>query len=188
MKKILYLVLLSLSVAALAYGLEIDIVYSGSIDEKTAKAISADKVYDEEKLDKLVSSYLGENTTVLVYKDYKNYNSLEPLAVYIDGVRKSYNAQFSSSTIYPTIQDNIDNAYQTGGRTGAICRDGSRSSATGRGACSHHGGVARWLYAKIKDENAKIAFICKDYYLEAEGHNNCSKHQGILFQIKNRSY
>lgn len=32
------------------------------------------------------------------------------------------------------------------GRTGAICHDGSRSSATGRGACSHHGGVAQWLY------------------------------------------
>lgn len=31
------------------------------------------------------------------------------------------------------------------GRTGAICRDGWRSSATGRGACSHHGGVAYWL-------------------------------------------
>lgn len=30
-------------------------------------------------------------------------------------------------------------------RTGAICRDGWRSSATGRGACSHHGGVAYWL-------------------------------------------
>jgi hypothetical protein len=31
-------------------------------------------------------------------------------------------------------------------RVGAICKDGTRSSATGRGACSHHGGVARWLY------------------------------------------
>lgn len=31
-------------------------------------------------------------------------------------------------------------------RTGARCRDGSYSSATGRGACSHHGGVAQWLY------------------------------------------
>lgn len=30
-------------------------------------------------------------------------------------------------------------------RTGAICRDGWRSSATGRGACSHHGGVLRWI-------------------------------------------
>lgn len=35
----------------------------------------------------------------------------------------------------------------SGARIGAICKDGSRSSATGRGACSHHGGVARWLYA-----------------------------------------
>lgn len=31
-------------------------------------------------------------------------------------------------------------------RIGAICRDGTRSSATGRGACSHHGGVSSWLY------------------------------------------
>lgn len=30
-------------------------------------------------------------------------------------------------------------------RTGAICKDGSRSSATGKGACSHHGGVSYWL-------------------------------------------
>ena len=31
-------------------------------------------------------------------------------------------------------------------RVGAICCDSSRSYATGRGACSHHGGVCRWLY------------------------------------------
>ncbi len=29
-------------------------------------------------------------------------------------------------------------------RVGAVCKDGTLSSATGRGACSHHGGVARW--------------------------------------------
>ena len=34
----------------------------------------------------------------------------------------------------------------SGTRTGAICKDGWRSTATGRGACSHHGGVATWLY------------------------------------------
>lgn len=34
----------------------------------------------------------------------------------------------------------------TGVRRGAICRDGWTSSATGRGACSHHGGVSTWLY------------------------------------------
>lgn len=30
-------------------------------------------------------------------------------------------------------------------RVGAICRDGTRSQATGRGACSRHGGVSQWL-------------------------------------------
>ena len=31
-------------------------------------------------------------------------------------------------------------------RCGAVCHDGWVSSATGRGACSHHGGVHHWLY------------------------------------------
>lgn len=33
-----------------------------------------------------------------------------------------------------------------GKRVGAICKDGWRSSATGSGACSGHGGVDHWLY------------------------------------------
>jgi hypothetical protein len=32
-------------------------------------------------------------------------------------------------------------------RMGAICNDGTQSSATGSGACSHHGGVSCWLYS-----------------------------------------
>ncbi len=35
-----------------------------------------------------------------------------------------------------------------GPRIGAICRDGWRSHSTGRGTCSHHGGVREWLYAE----------------------------------------
>jgi hypothetical protein len=31
-------------------------------------------------------------------------------------------------------------------RRGAVCNDAWVSSATGRGACSSHGGVARWLH------------------------------------------
>uniref|UniRef100_A0AC35GA90 Uncharacterized protein n=1 Tax=Panagrolaimus sp. PS1159 TaxID=55785 RepID=A0AC35GA90_9BILA len=31
-------------------------------------------------------------------------------------------------------------------RVGAICMDGWHSSSTGRGTCSHHGGVREWLY------------------------------------------
>jgi len=32
-------------------------------------------------------------------------------------------------------------------RTGALCKDNTSSSATGRGACSHHGGVSCWNYS-----------------------------------------
>lgn len=34
-------------------------------------------------------------------------------------------------------------------RVGAVCNDGTRSKATGRGACSHHGGVKYWLYKNV---------------------------------------
>jgi hypothetical protein len=32
-------------------------------------------------------------------------------------------------------------------RIGAICNDGATRSATGSGACSHHGGVSCWQYS-----------------------------------------
>lgn len=35
-------------------------------------------------------------------------------------------------------------------RVGAICKDGTSSKATGRGACSHHGGVKEWKYESKK--------------------------------------
>lgn len=46
----------------------------------------------------------------------------------------------------PVPQPVAQPAAPSGGRTGAVCRDGSTSGATGRGACSHHGGVDHWLY------------------------------------------
>lgn len=30
-------------------------------------------------------------------------------------------------------------------RTGAVCNDGTTSTATGSGACSHHQGVDHWI-------------------------------------------
>lgn len=43
-----------------------------------------------------------------------------------------------------------DNAVTSGDcpadqRTGAICNDGTTSTATGSGACSSHGGVKSWI-------------------------------------------
>lgn len=54
-------------------------------------------------------------------------------------------------------------------RTGAICFDGWVSSATGRGACSHHGGVAKWMYETVYlksyeqclSEARKIKYECR---------------------------
>ncbi|MFD3162836.1 SH3 domain-containing protein [Herpetosiphon sp. NSE202] len=52
-----------------------------------------------------------------------------------------------TATPTPKPQPTARPASNSGQRVGAICRDGTRSNATGRGACSHHGGVDHWLYA-----------------------------------------
>lgn len=55
----------------------------------------------------------------------------------------------SCSEKSPTGSNNSSATYQseTGdcNRVGAICNDGWESTATGQGACSHHGGVKVWL-------------------------------------------
>jgi hypothetical protein len=38
---------------------------------------------------------------------------------------------------------------KTGARCGAVCNDGTTSSATGGGACSRHGGVSQWTYCDL---------------------------------------
>ncbi|MGB1393395.1 MAG: SH3 domain-containing protein [Flavobacteriaceae bacterium] len=59
-----------------------------------------------------------------------------------------------SMVLYDGIQGYVFSKYIKTGkaivttysvRTGAKCRDGSTSGATGRGACSHHGGVSYWV-------------------------------------------
>lgn len=49
----------------------------------------------------------------------------------------------------PTSSSNQETTSTTGdcpnGRSGAICKDGTRSTATGSGACSSHGGVQTWI-------------------------------------------
>ena len=40
-------------------------------------------------------------------------------------------------------------------RTGAVCNDGTTSTATGSGACSHHGGVKYWTYRPCKADSIR---------------------------------
>lgn len=63
-------------------------------------------------------------------------------------------APLPAPTVEPTVATPPQPAYTGlpecqglpgGARYGATCGDGSRSGATGSGACSHHGGVAQWL-------------------------------------------
>jgi hypothetical protein len=51
-------------------------------------------------------------------------------------------------------------------RVGATCKDGSESGATGRGACSWHGGVRVWLYEQpswVYDNKEKNASRTRTY-------------------------
>lgn len=53
--------------------------------------------------------------------------------------------EYPGTMIHWTTKTYTPAPKSNGYRTGAICKDGWRSSATGRGACSHHGGVAYWI-------------------------------------------
>ncbi len=49
-------------------------------------------------------------------------------------------------TSVETLTKRCMEAHSSTVRVGAICSDGWRSHATGRGACSWHGGVSEWIY------------------------------------------
>lgn len=60
----------------------------------------------------------------------------------------TYVKEKNLSTIHNVSkQNNLHKQISSSYRIGAICSDGTRSYATGQGACSHHGGVAYWLYS-----------------------------------------
>ena len=55
--------------------------------------------------------------------------------------RTYYRNSEQQNDTYPSIIEQNDKV-----RVGAICNDGTISNSTDRGTCSHHGGVAEWLY------------------------------------------
>tara|TARA_B110000967_G_C18884171_1_gene562907 strand:+ start:2278 stop:2682 length:405 start_codon:yes stop_codon:yes gene_type:complete len=90
----------------------------------------------------------------IVFK-LKRYNNLRLI--------KNDSANWSKIS-YDGIQGYVSSKYIKQGkaivttysvRTGAKCRDGSTSGATGRGACSHHGGVSYWLTRDKKSVRIK---------------------------------
>jgi hypothetical protein len=70
------------------------------------------------------------------------------------------------------------------GSTGSVCKDGTKSEASGKGACSGHGGVdatATAVAAKAAKSKGKAAaqVTCTDGTLSKGGQGACSGHGGI---------
>ena len=101
------------------------------------------------------STLENENTKNDFYskKNSNNYKSLDN--------SNHFNSYKTQKNYYPTYNSNSKSDYtseydyddydyenSTEGkiRVGAICNDGTRSYSTGSGTCSHHGGVAYWIY------------------------------------------
>ena len=47
----------------------------------------------------------------------------------------------------PRLAPTPTGTVASGSRIGAVCVDGSRSTAIGKGACAQQGGVDHWLFA-----------------------------------------
>ncbi len=159
--------------------------YQGSPGEKTVLALSIENVPDSAAAMQILESRAGDNALALLYQDYKQVTESAPIAVYRQGQPALYHANPAREDEYFDIDSEISSATIRGGRTGAICEDGTRSDATGRGACSHHGGVSSWLHSTRPDRSATIAIICEDYRLIAGDDVECDN---ILAEVKNRSY
>lgn len=70
-------------------------------------------------------------------------------------------------------------AFAQGG-TGSVCKDGTKSEASGKGACSGHGGVdAAATKAAKSTKKAAAQVTCTDGTMSKGGQGACSGHGGI---------
>ncbi len=175
------------STSAHAQGEGYDTIYRGTAAGRTIQAISVQQAHAPARLDDLVTPIATSASVVLVYINHQRVTEATPHAVYEGGERTAYTEAPAATSTWNTIRQETRSAYVSGGRTGAVCEDGWRSSATGRGACSHHGGVAYWTHARYRDTDAVVATICVDHRLVAGGGSRC-REAGTLAQVKNKSY
>jgi hypothetical protein len=102
------------------------------------KQVSTQGVNGERTIAYEITYIQGKETA---RKEIKNEVTKQPVTqITLVGTYVAPAPVTQQTTTTPTTQSS------SGARTGATCNDGSRSNATGRGACSHHGGVAYWLY------------------------------------------
>jgi hypothetical protein len=120
-------------------------------------------------------AFLIYNTIKDLFRKYKTATILIALLIWFTSAQGIFNRiilgprdnQAMAELLYKKARETKE--Y----RIGAICSDGWESSATGRGACSWHGGVEEWLYEtetyysrsleECKDEAEQMSLL--DYYV-----------------------
>lgn len=86
----------------------------------------------------------GTRTIKTAYSRWNNSQKGDPVTVSTIAAKDQITAVGTAKA--PRIPIYTTPSSGGGGRTGAVCQDGWNSSATGSGACSHHGGVAYWIH------------------------------------------
>ena len=92
----------------------------------------------------------SEDKITLSKENYSNGNLSGRFATYYangkpEEVGNYYNGKKTGTWYYYDYDGDYTQTRFMQVRVGAICNDGWESDATGRGACSHHGGVNYWL-------------------------------------------
>lgn len=127
MKKLFYLLLVLLSTVSLSAQEGTHYVSGSSLNLRSAPNTSSEVVTKLDRYDNVEVTEVTDNWAKVTFNDQEGY-------VYADYIKEG---------------EAVVSTYQV--RIGAACKDGSSSSATGRGACSHHGGVRYWK-TKTKQE------------------------------------
>jgi len=154
-------------------------------------AVAVGAAFDVAALIDELRPYAGSNLTLLAYSDHESVSETEPVVVFVDGELARSLARPRRSTVPPTIAESTARAttIQRGSRIGAICSDGSRTTAIHSGACQFRGGVADWLYTAVATThgNTVVSAICRDYRLVVGSGDRCGS-VDVLAQVKAVSY
>lgn len=96
-----------------------------------------------------VASLIGRSSSDFFIGLIAGLTALGLLAGATGGYRGGY-AHLQVNQLAPMsglVQRCMDEGIRSSGRrVGAVCEDGRQSRSTGRGTCSHHGGVSDWKY------------------------------------------
>lgn len=140
------------SIVILIFNILLSITISSSLVKD-----ESNKFFDFNKSNK-ISNAENENTKNDFYStknssNYKSsnnsnyYNSYKTQQNYYPTYNSNSQSDYTSEYEYVEYDDyEYENSDEGKVRVGAICNDGTRSYSTGSGTCSHHGGVAYWIY------------------------------------------